>query len=149
MVFACSDSRVCPSHVLDFQPGEAFVVRNVANIVPPYDQVCYQYTQNQCIFLTCIIVVSIQIVLKKWYFLCFTMLCNRQNTLELGLPLSMQFCISRYIYYQSLQDKSTSHNFMHGMKIDKNVKIFFNLIKLNFPTGVQHCGHWTQCLWRY
>ncbi|XP_010551901.1 PREDICTED: beta carbonic anhydrase 1, chloroplastic-like [Tarenaya hassleriana] len=39
MVFACSDSRVCPSHVLDFQPGEAFVVRNVANIVPPFDQV--------------------------------------------------------------------------------------------------------------
>ncbi|KAL2335682.1 hypothetical protein Fmac_016895 [Flemingia macrophylla] len=41
MVFACSDSRVCPSHVLDFQPGEAFVVRNVANIVPPYDQSKY------------------------------------------------------------------------------------------------------------
>ncbi|KAF7829359.1 carbonic anhydrase 2-like [Senna tora] len=29
MVFACSDSRVCPSHVLDFQPGEAFVVENI------------------------------------------------------------------------------------------------------------------------
>lgn len=41
MVFACSDSRVCPSHVLDFQPGEAFVVRNVANLVPPYDQVLF------------------------------------------------------------------------------------------------------------
>lgn len=41
MVFACSDSRVCPSHVLDFQPGEAFMVRNVANMVPPYDQVKY------------------------------------------------------------------------------------------------------------
>ncbi|NBH76476.1 hypothetical protein D3Z29_11515 [Rodentibacter pneumotropicus] len=38
MVFACSDSRVCPSHVLDLQPGEAFVVRNVANLVPPYDK---------------------------------------------------------------------------------------------------------------
>uniref|UniRef100_I1N5Q2 Carbonic anhydrase n=1 Tax=Glycine max TaxID=3847 RepID=I1N5Q2_SOYBN len=44
MVFACSDSRVCPSHVLDFQPGEAFVVRNVANIVPPYDQSKYAGT---------------------------------------------------------------------------------------------------------
>ncbi|THG12119.1 hypothetical protein TEA_027211 [Camellia sinensis var. sinensis] len=41
MVFACSDSRVCPSHVLDFQPGEAFVVRNVANMVPPFDKTKY------------------------------------------------------------------------------------------------------------
>ncbi|XP_052197973.1 carbonic anhydrase 2-like [Diospyros lotus] len=41
MVFACSDSRVCPSHVLDFHPGEAFVVRNVANMVPPFDQLKY------------------------------------------------------------------------------------------------------------
>ncbi|KAL1531647.1 carbonic anhydrase [Salvia divinorum] len=41
MIFACSDSRVCPSHVLDIQPGEAFVVRNVANMVPPYDKTQY------------------------------------------------------------------------------------------------------------
>ncbi|KAL4353568.1 hypothetical protein GQ457_06G041390 [Hibiscus cannabinus] len=41
MIVACSDSRVCPSHVLDIQPGEAFVVRNVANMVPAYDQTQY------------------------------------------------------------------------------------------------------------
>lgn len=39
LVFACSDSRVCPSHVLNFQPGDAFMVRNIANMVPPFDQV--------------------------------------------------------------------------------------------------------------
>lgn len=41
MVFACSDSRVCPSHVLDFQPGEAFMVRNIANMVPAFDKSKY------------------------------------------------------------------------------------------------------------
>nr|CAB3453633.1 unnamed protein product [Digitaria exilis] len=37
MVVACADSRVCPSRILGFQPGEAFTVRNVANLVPPYE----------------------------------------------------------------------------------------------------------------
>ncbi|XP_042470059.1 beta carbonic anhydrase 5, chloroplastic-like [Zingiber officinale] len=36
MVIACADSRVCPSNILGFQPGEAFTVRNVANLVPPF-----------------------------------------------------------------------------------------------------------------
>ncbi|XP_057493522.1 beta carbonic anhydrase 5, chloroplastic-like isoform X1 [Actinidia eriantha] len=37
MVISCADSRVCPSNILGFQPGEAFVVRNVANLVPTYE----------------------------------------------------------------------------------------------------------------
>ncbi|WOL14467.1 carbonic anhydrase 2 [Canna indica] len=41
MVFACADSRVCPSVVLNFQPGEAFTIRNIANMVPAYDKVKY------------------------------------------------------------------------------------------------------------
>jgi carbonic anhydrase len=35
MVIACSDSRVDPSQIFDARPGEMFVVRNVANLVPP------------------------------------------------------------------------------------------------------------------
>ncbi|XP_039120674.1 beta carbonic anhydrase 5, chloroplastic isoform X1 [Dioscorea cayenensis subsp. rotundata] len=36
MVIACADSRVCPSSILGFQPGEAFTIRNIANLVPPF-----------------------------------------------------------------------------------------------------------------
>jgi carbonic anhydrase len=36
MVIACCDSRVSPEVIFDARPGELFVVRNVANLVPPY-----------------------------------------------------------------------------------------------------------------
>jgi len=37
MVIACSDSRVDPAQIFDARPGEMFVVRNVAALVPPYE----------------------------------------------------------------------------------------------------------------
>jgi carbonic anhydrase len=36
MVIACCDSRAAPEIIFNTSPGEIFVVRNVANLVPPY-----------------------------------------------------------------------------------------------------------------
>jgi len=38
MVVACCDARVDPALILQCEPGDLFVVRNVANIVPPYEK---------------------------------------------------------------------------------------------------------------
>src|SRR3712207_319015 len=37
MIIACSDSRVDPTQIFDANPGEMFVVRNVAALVPPFE----------------------------------------------------------------------------------------------------------------
>ncbi|MEG6507942.1 carbonic anhydrase [Methyloligella sp. 2.7D] len=37
LVIACCDARVDVSKIFDTQPGELFIVRNVANLVPPYE----------------------------------------------------------------------------------------------------------------
>ncbi|MBY8964069.1 hypothetical protein KJK34_15105, partial [Flavobacterium sp. D11R37] len=44
MVFSCADSRVCPSVTLNFSPGEAFVMRNIAAMVAPYDKTKFSGT---------------------------------------------------------------------------------------------------------
>ena len=36
MIIACCDSRAAPETIFDAVPGEMFVLRNVANLVPPF-----------------------------------------------------------------------------------------------------------------
>lgn len=37
LIIGCSDSRVDPAQIFDVDPGEIFVVRNVAALVPPFE----------------------------------------------------------------------------------------------------------------
>lgn len=38
MIIGCSDSRVDPAILTNCSPGDIFTVRNVANLVPPYEE---------------------------------------------------------------------------------------------------------------
>jgi carbonic anhydrase len=37
MIIGCCDSRVDPATIFDTRPGQAFILRNVANLVPPHE----------------------------------------------------------------------------------------------------------------
>ncbi len=38
MIIGCCDSRVDPATIFDTRPGQAFILRNVANLVPPFER---------------------------------------------------------------------------------------------------------------
>ena len=38
LFISCSDSRIMPEQILGLDPGQMFMIRNVANIIPPYHQ---------------------------------------------------------------------------------------------------------------
>lgn len=64
MAIACSDSRVDPAMIFDAGPGELFVVRNVANLVPPYQpDGAYHGTSAALEFGVCLLGVSDLIVI--------------------------------------------------------------------------------------
>lgn len=59
LMIACSDSRVDPALIMNCQPGELFVIRNVANLVPPYeDDHSYHGTSAALEFGVCVLGIS-------------------------------------------------------------------------------------------
>lgn len=49
MIIACCDSRADPAMIFSADPGELFVVRNVANLVPPYQPDAYLHGTSAAI----------------------------------------------------------------------------------------------------
>lgn len=63
-IVSCSDSRVDPGRILDCGPGELFVVRNVASLVPPIEaEGLYHGTSAAIEFAVCGLEVTHLIVL--------------------------------------------------------------------------------------
>jgi carbonic anhydrase len=64
MVIGCSDSRVDPAILMNCSPGDIFTVRNVANLVPPYERQEGQHGVSAALeFAVCNLGVEIVIVL--------------------------------------------------------------------------------------
>ena len=83
MIIACSDSRVDPSIVGKAEPGELFVVRNVANIVPPYEpKKGYDGTIAAIEFGVCGLEVCDLVIMGHSHCAGIKMLCEGDNEID-------------------------------------------------------------------
>ncbi|MPT22104.1 MAG: carbonic anhydrase [Starkeya sp.] len=70
LVIACSDSRVDPSMIFDAGPGELFVVRNVANLVPAYSTPDHQHHGTSAAIEFAVRVLEVREIVVLGHALC-------------------------------------------------------------------------------
>jgi len=67
----CSDSRVVPNLIVDAAPGELFLVRNIGNVIPPYDPANSGATAAAIEYAVCVL--DVQNVIVCGHTLCGAM----------------------------------------------------------------------------
>ncbi len=91
LVISCVDSRVDPAVIFDAQPGEMLTVRNVANLVPPYEpDVAYHGTSAALEFGVRVLAVQHLVVLGHE-------LCGGVNALLEGAPANARDFIAPWM----------------------------------------------------
>lgn len=91
LVISCVDSRVDPAVIFDTQPGEMLTVRNVANLVPPYEpDVAYHGTSAALEFGVRVLAVPHLVVLGHE-------LCGGVNALLEGAPANARDFIAPWM----------------------------------------------------
>lgn len=144
MVVACCDSRVDPALILQCDPGDLFVVRNVANIVPPFEKdEAHHGTSAALEFGVCFLNVRHLILLghsqcggvqallsgdstqndfiNNWVSLIKTRYCNHQDVddyAKSALSLSHQNCLTfPWINEKKKQKKLIIHQWFFDIKM--------------------------------
>jgi carbonic anhydrase len=149
MLVACCDSRVDPALILQCDPGDLFIVRNVANIIPPYEKdEALHGTSAALEFGICFLKVSHLILLGHSQCAGIDILLNKQHLrkndfitkwislieisgknikdseeyVKLGLSLSYKNCLSFPWIKQKIEEKKLA---IHRWFFDiKNGQIF-------------------------
>lgn len=70
LFIACSDSRVVPELITKSLPGELFVVRNIANIIPKYQEKLEDFTTSATSATTAAIEYAVKILKVKSIIIC-------------------------------------------------------------------------------
>ena len=93
MVIACCDSRAAPETIFDVGPGELFVVRNVANLVPPYEPDGGQHSTSAAIEFA-VVALKVERIVVLGHGRCGGIAASLDGAME---PLSPSDFIGKWI----------------------------------------------------
>jgi carbonic anhydrase len=90
LVIACSDSRSDPATIFSARPGEMFVIRNVANIVPPYEE-GGGYHGTSAALAFAVLVVKVKTILVMGHAQCAGVAAVLDQSLVENIPFVSQW----------------------------------------------------------
>jgi carbonic anhydrase len=150
LFIGCSDSRVVPNLITKTLPGELFVVRNIANIVPPY-RVSQDFAATTSAIEYAVLVLGVQNIVVCGHSNCsgcsalylpdasFKEIPNVKKWLELSLPVKKQVL-------EDLQDKDDAliHWHTEQINIAQQIKhlLTYPFIKERFKDGRLNIFGW-------
>ncbi len=90
LVIACSNSRSDPATIFSARPGEMFVIRNVANIVPPYEE-GGGYHGTSAALAFAVLVVKVKTILVMGHAQCAGVAAVLDQSLVENIPFVSQW----------------------------------------------------------
>lgn len=91
LVVACSDSRADPAVIFDTAPGQLFVIRNVANLVPPYEP------DGQLHGVSAALEFGVKVLKVKRIVVMGHALCGGVNAMLTGAPDNCQDFVAPWV----------------------------------------------------
>lgn len=118
MVIACSDSRVDPTQIFDTRPGEIFVVRNVAALVPPFETTPGLHGVSAALEFA-VQVLKVEEILVMGHGLCGGCQAALSKSLE-GAALGEGGFVANWIsLLDEAQARVAAHYGMHGPEAER------------------------------
>jgi carbonic anhydrase len=74
LFIGCSDSRVVPDMIVNSKPGDMFILRNIGNFVPPY-QDDYDYHGSSAAIEYAVSVLNVKDIILVGYGILFLLCC--------------------------------------------------------------------------
>jgi carbonic anhydrase len=118
LFIGCSDSRVCPEQLLGADPGDLFMLRNIANIVPPYER--------SDAGITAVLEYAIRHLQVPHLIICGHTDCGGIKGLDVQLDAEAEPALAHWIEFarsaqQGVQVKNLSNWGRHRAVVERNV----------------------------
>jgi carbonic anhydrase len=128
LIISCCDSRADPATIFDARPGELFVLRNVANIVPPYEEGGGYHGTSSAISFA-VLALNVRHIVVMGHAECGGIKAARDSTLAAPMPF-----LSEWIELLAPAVERCGHNHDSGQTAVEREAVKLSLERLmTFP----------------